>query len=75
MMWCTIEDMDIEKEQKKEKELLENEIGLPDSKVIEEMNELGLNKISCRGKCDRIMDRLKISLNNHNPIKNKKQQN
>ena len=38
----TIEDMDIEIEQKVSKiEFLENKIGLPDCKVIEEMNRLG----------------------------------
>ena len=43
----TIEDMDIEIEQKDNKiEFLENKKGLPDSKVIEEMNRLGINKIS-----------------------------
>ena len=47
----TIEDKDVEIEQKDSKiEFLENEIGLPDSKVIEEMNRLGLNKISSEKK-------------------------
>ena len=49
IMRDTFEDMDIEKEQKDNKiEFLENEIGLPDCKVIEEMNILGLNKISSK---------------------------
>ena len=65
--------MDIEKAQKDNKiEFLENKIGLPDSKVIEEMNGLGLNKISSK-KSDRIMDRSNISLNNHQYIMNKPQ--
>ena len=39
----TFEEMDIEIEEKaKKKEFIENKIGLPGSKVIEEMNELGL---------------------------------
>ena len=45
-MGDTIEDMVIEIEQKdKELEVSENQIGLPDSKVIEEMNRLDLKKI------------------------------
>ena len=44
-MGNTIEDMDIETEQKDNKiEFLEKKIGLPDSKVIEEMKKLRLNK-------------------------------
>ena len=40
----TIEDMDMEIEQKDNKtDFLENKIGLADYKVIEEMNWLGLN--------------------------------
>ena len=43
-MGGTIEDMDIEIEQKDNKtDFLENKIGLADYKVIEEMNWLGLN--------------------------------
>ena len=43
-MGDTIEDMDMENYQKViEMELLETRIGLSDSKVIEEMNRLGLN--------------------------------
>ena len=72
-MGDTIEDMDIEIEQKDKIEFLENKIGLPDCKVIEEMNRLGLNKISSKRKGDRIMDRLNNSLKNHKHIKNKKQ--
>ena len=46
-MGDTIEDMDIEIEQKDNKlEFLENKTWSPDSKIIEEMNRLGINKIS-----------------------------
>ena len=62
-MGDTIDDMNIEIEQKHNKtEIFENTIGLPDSKVIEEMNKLGLNKISFRTKVDRILDTLNVSL-------------
>ena len=67
IMGDTIEDMDIEIEQKV------NKIGLTDSKVIEEMDRLGLNKISSRRKGDKFMDRLNNSLNNHKYIRNKRQ--
>ena len=73
-MGDTIKDMHIEVEQKNNKiEFSENKIGLPDSKVIEEMNRLGLKKISSKRRSDRIMDRLNISINNHKYIKDKKQ--
>ena len=74
IMADTIENMDIEKDRKDNKaKILENEIGLPDCKVIEEMNKLGLNKISSKRKGDRILDRLNYSLNNQKDTKNKKQ--
>ena len=58
-MGDTIENMDLEIEQKdKEIEFLENKIGLPDCKVIDEKNSFGLNKISSNRQGDRIMDRL-----------------
>ena len=45
IMGDTIEDMDREKEHKYNKiEFLENKIGIPDCKVIEEMNKLGFKK-------------------------------
>ena len=48
-MGDTIEDMEIEIEQKENKiEILENKLGLPDCKINEEMNRLGLNKISSK---------------------------
>ena len=46
-----IVDMDIEKERNGKKiEFLEKKIGLPDCKFFEEMNKLGLNKISSKEK-------------------------
>ena len=67
----TISDMDMEIEQKDNKiQCLEDKIGIPDSKVIEEMNRLDLNKISSKEKNDRIMNRLNKTLNNHKYIKN-----
>ena len=53
----------------------ENKVGLTESKVIEETNTLGLNEKSSGRKCDRNMDSLNISLNNHKYNKNKKQLN
>ena len=49
---------------------LENEIGLQDSKVIEDMNKLGIIRISSKRKGDSMMDRLNISPNNHKDIIN-----
>ena len=73
IMADAIEDMDIEIEQKDiRREFLEKKIGLPDFKIVEKMNKLRLNKISSKRKRDRIIDRLKITLNNHKYIKNKK---
>ena len=73
IMGDTIEDMDLEVEQKGNKvELLENKICLPDSKGIEEMNKLRLNEIQIRRKSDRIMDRLNNSLINHKYKKKQK---
>ena len=65
----TISDMDIELEQKDNKtQFLEDKIGRPDSKVVEEMKRLDLNKITSKDKCDRIMNRLNKTLNNHKYI-------
>ena len=73
-MGDTIEDMDIEKGQKdNKKDFLESKIGLTDCKVIEELNRLGLKKVSSKRKADKIMDKLNISPNNHKDIKNEKQ--
>ena len=64
-----IERMDIEKENKgKKKEFLEKKVGLLDCNVIEKINRFGLNKISSKRNCDRIMDRLNLSLNYHKYI-------
>ena len=72
-MGYTIEDMDNEIEQKDKKiEVLEKKKGLPICKVIEEMNRLGLNKISSKRNGYMIMGRLNSSLNNDKFIKNKK---
>ena len=71
IMGETISDMDVEIEQKDNKvQILEDKIGIPDSKVIEEMNRLDLNKISCKEKNDRILNRLNKTLHNHKYIKN-----
>ena len=46
IMGDTFSDMDIEIEQKDSKiSFLENKIGIPDSKIIDEMNKLDLNKL------------------------------
>ena len=67
----TISDMDMEIEQKDNKlQFLEDKIVIPDSKVLEEMNRLDLNKISCKEKNDRIMNRSNKTLHNHKYIKN-----
>ena len=69
IMGETISDMDIELEQKDNKtQFLEDKIGRPDSKVVEEMKRLDLNKITSKDKCDRIMNRLNKTLNNHKYI-------
>ena len=45
-MGDTINDMDIELEEKdNKKSFLENKIGVSDNKIIDEMNRLDLNKI------------------------------
>ena len=47
----TIEEMDVKIEPKDNKvDFLKNKKGLPDSKVIEEMNRSGLNKTSSKEK-------------------------
>ena len=68
-MGDTIEDIDIEIERKGNKiGLLENKIGLPDSKIIEHMRKRGLNKITSKRKSDRIIDRLNSSFKIHKYI-------
>ena len=67
----TVSDMDIKLEQKDNKmQFSDDRIGIPDSKVIEEMKRLNLNKISNKEKIDRIMNRLIKTPNNHKYIKN-----
>ena len=67
IMGDTINDMDMEIEQKDDKiSFLENRIGVTDNKVVEEMNRIKLNKISIKEKNDRIINRLIKTLNNHN---------
>ena len=52
-------DLDIELEQKENKiQFLEDKIVITDSEVVEEMNRLGLKKISSKEKGDRIMNSL-----------------
>ena len=71
IMGDTIDDMDIEIEQKDNKiSFLENKIGVTDDKIVEEMNRLYLNKISDKEKNNRIMNRLNKTPNKHNYIKN-----
>ena len=71
IMGDTINDMDVEIEQKDNKKLfLENKIGVTDDKIVEEMNRLDLNKITDKEKNNRIMNRLNETLNKHNYIKN-----
>ena len=69
-MGDTINDMDVEIEQKDNKiSFLENKIGVTDDKVIEEMNRLDLN-VSDKEKNKRIMNRINKTPNKHNYIKN-----
>ena len=71
IMGETISDKDMEIEQKENNiQFLEDKIGIPDFKVIEEMNRLDLNKISRKEKNDKIMKRLNEALHNHKYIKN-----
>ena len=63
--------MDIELEQKDNKiQFLEDRIGIPDSKVIEEMNRLDLDKISSHERNDRFLNRLNKTLENQKYDKN-----
>ena len=74
IMGDTINKMDIEIEQKDNKIIfLEDKIGIADDKVVEEMYNLNLSKISNKEKIDRIMNRLNTTLNNHKYIQNQKQ--
>ena len=71
IMGDTINDMDVEIEQKDIKiTFLENKIGVSDDQVIEEMNSLNLNRIPDKEKNIRIMNRLNKTLDKHKYIKN-----
>ena len=71
IMGETLSDLDIELEQKDNKILfLEDEIGIPDSKIVEEMNRLDSNKPSSKDKCERSTNRLNKTLNNQKYIEN-----
>ena len=62
--------MDIELEQKNNKiQFLEDKIGLPDSKIVEEMNRSNLNKLSSEDKCDIIRNRLNETPHDHKDLK------
>ena len=61
--------MDIELEQKDNNlYFLKDRIGIPDSKIVEELKRLGLNKISSKHKSDRNMNRFNKTLKNHKSI-------
>ena len=67
----TLSDMDTALEQKDNKiQFLEDKIVITDSKDIEEVNRLDLNKISSKENSCRIMNRLIKTLTNHKYIKN-----
>ena len=71
IMGDTIDDMDIEIEQKDIKiSFLENKVGVTDDKVIEEMKRLDLEKITNKEKNNWIMNRLNKTLNKPKYIKN-----
>ena len=61
-----LSEMDKEIEQKNIKiHFLEDKVGIPDSKVLLEMNGLDINKLSNKEKNDGIMKRLNKALINH----------
>ena len=67
----TISEMEIEIEQKDNNiKFLEDKIGIPDSKIVEEINRMDLCKISSRDKSDRTMIRINKTPNKHETIKN-----
>ena len=71
IMGDTINNMDIEIAQKDNKiNFLEDKIGIADDKVVEEMYNLNLSKISNKEKNNRIMNRLNKTPNNHKYIQN-----
>ena len=65
-----ISGLDIELKQKGRKiQSLEGTIGIPDSKVVEEMNRLDLNKQPNKDKCDEIMKKFKKIKKKHSNTK------
>ena len=65
-----LSDMDKEKEHKNIRiHFLEDKKGIPDSKVLVEMNGLDPNKISNKEKNDGIMSRSNTALINHKYFK------
>ena len=70
IMCETVSDMDIEKEQEDNKiQFLEDTfLGIPVSKVVEEMNRLDSNKKPSKDKCNRILIGLIKATNNHKHI-------
>ena len=70
IMGETISDMDMELEQKDNKlQFLEDKLGIPASKVVEQMNRLDLNKTSSKDIYDRILKKINKTVNNHKYIK------
>ena len=70
IMGETISDMDMELEQKvNEIQFLEDKLGIPASKVVEQMNRLDLNKTSSKDIYDRILKKRNKTVNNHKYIK------
>ena len=71
LMGDTISHMDIKLEQIDNKiQFLEDKIGIPDVKIVEEKKSLDLNKISSKEKGDKFMNRLDKTPNKHEKIKN-----
>ena len=56
--------MDIQLEQKDNKrQFLDDETGMPDSKIVDKMKRLHLNKITSKNESDRVMNRLNETAN------------
>ena len=63
--------MDTEIEQKDNKlQFLEDKVGIPDPKVVQELNRLDLNKVSSKVKSDRTVNKLNKTLKYHKYTKN-----
>ena len=66
IMGEAISDKDVELEQKDNKiQILEEKRRIPDSKFVEEMKTLDLNKTWCKEENNKIMNRLYETLTNH----------